>query len=335
MKAKDVLVSICCVSYNHENYIRQCLDGFVMQKTNFAFEILVHEDASTDGTAEIVKSYEENYPNLFRCVYQAENQFLKQNTLVNILFKMAKGKYIALCEGDDYWTDPYKLQKQVDFLEANREYVACFHEVKVLMHNGDFVDDFLTSVPQKHETLEDIAREGNYIHTPSVVFRNVIREYPKEFKYSPVGDYFLYILLAQYGKFKYLNEKMAVYRYGVGVFSQNTSEYKMIKFYSTLFLIWHYYFNINLVISDVVFSRFFEKLNKDLLQDESISQFILKETSYSEVILKINEAIKRYYLKLGEEKENQAVDKFLKKASIFYLLRVVFYKFRKLVFRFK
>ena len=107
----NIKVSICCVTYNHENFLRQCLDGFVMQKTNFQFEILVHEDASTDGTEEIVKLYEEKYPNLFRCVYQSENQFLKQNTLVNILFKMAKGKYIALCEGDDYWTDPYKLQK--------------------------------------------------------------------------------------------------------------------------------------------------------------------------------------------------------------------------------
>lgn len=130
MKSQKILVSVCCVTYNHEKYIRQCLDGFVMQKTDFEFEILVHDDASTDNTANIVKEYEQKFPSLFRCVYQSENQFLKQNTLVNILFKMAKGKYIALCEGDDYWTDPYKLQKQVDFLEGNKEYSATFHNVE-------------------------------------------------------------------------------------------------------------------------------------------------------------------------------------------------------------
>ena len=110
------LVSICCVTYNHENYLRQCLEGFMMQKTNFFYEILVHEDASKDNTAKILREFEAHYPDRFRCVFQTENQFYKQNVLINILFKMARGKYIALCEGDDYWTDPYKLQKQVDFL---------------------------------------------------------------------------------------------------------------------------------------------------------------------------------------------------------------------------
>jgi glycosyltransferase involved in cell wall biosynthesis len=118
-------VSICCCTYNHGNFIRQCLDGFVMQKTTFPFEILVHEDASVDNTASIVKEYEANYPHLFRCVYQSENQFQKQNTLHNILIPMSRGRYIAICEGDDYWTDPYKLQKQVDFLETNEEYSLC------------------------------------------------------------------------------------------------------------------------------------------------------------------------------------------------------------------
>ena len=124
------IVSICCVTYNHEKYIRQCLEGFVMQKTDFPFEILVHDDASIDSTTRIVKEFEINYPHLFRCVYQTENQFLRQNVLTNILLPMARGSYISMCEGDDYWTDSNKLQIQVDFLEKNESFVGCFHNTE-------------------------------------------------------------------------------------------------------------------------------------------------------------------------------------------------------------
>lgn len=149
----SILVSICCNTYNHENYIEQCLEGFVMQKTTFPFEILVHEDASTDNTASTVKEYERKYPELFRSVYQTENQFQKQNTLINILFKMARGKYIALCEGDDYWTDPYKLQKQVDFLEKNEEFVLCSHRYNLYLQNsGELINDKLAKLFIEEET---------------------------------------------------------------------------------------------------------------------------------------------------------------------------------------
>src|SRR5437879_148231 len=115
MRSSNIAVSICCVTYNHERFLAECLEGFVKQQTTFGFEILVHEDASTDNTVGIINDYEARYPHLFRCVIQKENQFYKQNTLINILFPMAKGKYIALCEGDDYWRDPLKLQRQIDF----------------------------------------------------------------------------------------------------------------------------------------------------------------------------------------------------------------------------
>lgn len=126
------LVSICCNVYNHERYIHQCLDGFVLQKTNFLFEVLVHDDASTDSSQQIIKEYESKYSSLFRCYYQEINQFNKINSLISILFKESKGKYLAICEGDDYWTDPFKLQKQVDFLENNKHYSLCFHRYKIL-----------------------------------------------------------------------------------------------------------------------------------------------------------------------------------------------------------
>lgn len=123
------LVSICSITYNHAPYIRQCLDGFLMQKTNFKYEIIIHDDCSTDGTTEIIKEYAEKYPNLIRPIYQKENQYSKgvRGIFANFVFPKAKGKYIAMCEGDDYWTDPLKLQKQVDFLEANPSFSMCFH----------------------------------------------------------------------------------------------------------------------------------------------------------------------------------------------------------------
>ncbi|MFK2238497.1 glycosyltransferase family 2 protein [Bacteroides fragilis] len=107
------LVSIFCITYNHSSYIRQCLDGFLIQKTNFPFEVLIHDDASTDDTAGIIKEYEAKYPDIIKPIYQVENQYSK-GLDINIVYNLprARGKYIAMCEGDDYWIDPLKLQNK-------------------------------------------------------------------------------------------------------------------------------------------------------------------------------------------------------------------------------
>jgi glycosyltransferase involved in cell wall biosynthesis len=216
------LLSICCITYNQEKYLRQCLEGFIMQKANFEYEILVFDDASNDNSQNIILEYSNEYDNIIT-FFQTENQWSKgRYGLLEWLFPAAKGKYIALCEGDDYWTDPLKLQKQVDFLEANPDYVLCFHPVSILKTNGEIVDDFITKVPENYETIETLARLGNYIHTPSVVFRNVIKEFPFEFSQSPIGDYFLYMMLAEHGKLKCLQDNMAVYREGIGVWSNKS-----------------------------------------------------------------------------------------------------------------
>lgn len=126
MKMSMPIVSISCITYNHVNYIRAAIDGFLMQKTTFPFEILIHDDASTDGTEDIIREYERKYPDIIKPIYETENQWskgIRGSAVFN--FPRARGKYIALCEGDDYWTDPYKLQKQVDFMEANEEYSLC------------------------------------------------------------------------------------------------------------------------------------------------------------------------------------------------------------------
>ena len=133
------LVSISCITYNHAPFIRECFEGFLMQKTDFEFEILVHDDASNDGTAEIIKEYEQKYPHLFRVIYQTENQYSKgiRGMMARFNFPRARGKYIALCEGDDYWTDPYKLQKQVDFLEGNEDVVVSGHDAYIINEKGE------------------------------------------------------------------------------------------------------------------------------------------------------------------------------------------------------
>jgi glycosyltransferase involved in cell wall biosynthesis len=127
----EITVSVCMLTYNHELFIRQAIEGVLMQETDFPFEVLIQDDASTDSTADIVREYEAKYPDIIKPIYQTENQFSKGVIVIMPLFKKAKGKYIALCEGDDYWTDPQKLQKQVDFLEANLDYSLCCHCYKV------------------------------------------------------------------------------------------------------------------------------------------------------------------------------------------------------------
>ena len=131
------LVSICCVSYNHAAFIRQCLDGFFMQDVSFPVEILIHDDASTDGIDRIIQEYTSKYPNIIKPLYETENQYTKPGHLYIDFYNYlrAKGKYIAYCEGDDYWTDPLKLQKQVDFMESHPDYSVCFHRCQLFNEN--------------------------------------------------------------------------------------------------------------------------------------------------------------------------------------------------------
>jgi glycosyltransferase involved in cell wall biosynthesis len=211
MDKNPVLLSICCITYNHENYISQAIEGFLAQKTSFNFEIIIHDDASTDATASIVKKYEQEHPNLIKAIYQTENQYSKGiKPWPNFVFPIARGKYIALCEGDDYWTDPYKLQKQVDFLEHNKDYSICFHDVKINKHGELINDDITRDVPESTSIIE--LAKGNYMHTPSVVFKRNWQELPSWFALCPAGDYPLHMINAQFGKIKKLDEVMAVYR---------------------------------------------------------------------------------------------------------------------------
>jgi len=237
-------VSISCITFNHKDYIRQAIDGFLMQKTNFTFEVLIHDDASTDGTEEIIREYEAKYPEIIKPLYEKENQWTKGRIGSAVFnFPRAQGKYIALCEGDDYWTDPLKLQKQVDFLEGNPDYALCFHPVKIWDEEKQkLIDDYLTREVPETTDIYELAK-GNYIHTPSVVFRSkTIKNLPDELFKSPVGDYFLHMLSAEYGKIKKLPNTMAVYRVSnSGVWSLQTADYRVAKWLKLLMLLKQYF----------------------------------------------------------------------------------------------
>jgi len=230
------------ITYGHEQFIEEAINGVLMQECDFEIELILANDCSPDKTDEVVQLILQNHPKASVIKYiKHENNI---GMMPNFIFALqqCKSDYIALCEGDDYWTDPLKLQKQVDFLEANTDFVLCFHLVDILKPDGTIVNDFITKVPKNYEVIETLARLGNYIHTPSVVFRNIIKEFPFEFKLSPIGDFFLYMLLAEHGKVKYIEDVTAVYRYGVGIHSTHT-QIKMAKANFKLFTLLLSYFN--------------------------------------------------------------------------------------------
>lgn len=213
----SVKVSVFCLAYNHEKYIGKCLEGFAMQKTNFPFEVLVHDDASTDGTAAIIKEYEKKYPDIIKPIYQTENQHSKGVKIIreNLMFK-AKGEYFAWCEGDDYWTDCNKLQKQIDFLDSHPEYSVCYH--KVLFNNlRDNTTRFVPDIDESRDfSVDEIIRKGAVFQLSSIVIRaQLYRDRPACFTAKGFGDIPIYIHSAICGKCYVMSDVMSVYNHGV------------------------------------------------------------------------------------------------------------------------
>lgn len=204
-------VSVLMITYNHESYIKEAIESVLTQECDFEVELIIADDCSNDKTEEVVKDILRTHPKRSWIKYHkhTENKGMQPNFM--FAKKQAKGKYIALCEGDDYWTDHLKLQKQVGFLEANPEYGICFHNVELYNNNQNlFEKDNITRNVLDTTTVLDLAR-GNFIHTPSVVLRNdfII---PKWFKNTPMGDWTLYLISIGDKKIKKIDDIMAVYR---------------------------------------------------------------------------------------------------------------------------
>ncbi|PTQ96686.1 glycosyltransferase involved in cell wall biosynthesis [Mucilaginibacter yixingensis] len=170
MDPKPIVVSVCCITYNHENFIRQAIEGFLMQKTNFLFEIIISDDCSTDNNREIINTYIEQHPGKIRLLTSATNTGSHKNMIRCI--GAAKGSYIAKCEGDDYWSDPDKLQKQVDFLKRNPNYVICCHYTRVIDVKGNTIHVEPDPKPLKYSFLDLLIGKQVETKTATILYRN-------------------------------------------------------------------------------------------------------------------------------------------------------------------
>lgn len=217
------LVTIRCCTYNHEPFIRQCLDGFVMQKTNFRFEAIVHDDASTDGTVKIIREYARKYPDIIKPIYEIENQYSKDDGSVErIMDAHTHGKYVAICEGDDYWTDPYKLQKQVDFLESHSNHVMCSHRFNQYMQDKNLLEEEKDLTFQGADyDLKNLIGGKWLTQTLTVMYRRSALDLKEYESYGMSMDIILFYALLKNGKGYCFPDIMGTYRlHGGGVWSE-------------------------------------------------------------------------------------------------------------------
>lgn len=231
-------VSVLVMTYNHEKFISQALESVAMQETNFEYEILISEDFSTDRTREIVLDFQKAYPEKARLLLSKQN--IHSNEIVARGIRAARGQYIALLDGDDYWTSPHKLQKQADFLDNHPDCSLSFHDARIFHEAENRYGRNWTPPDQKEiSTLEDIWM-GNFIATCSTMFRRgLIGEIPSWYNdFFPITDWPLHILNAECGKIGYIGEVMGVYRYHPGglysPFSETKKQQETLKFYRTM-----------------------------------------------------------------------------------------------------
>jgi len=262
------MVSVCMITYNHELYIRDALDGVVMQKTNFKIELIIGEDCSNDGTRKICEDYAAKYPKLIQLLPSDRNLGMSQNGIRTL--ESCKGNYIALIDGDDYWTDPLKLQKQVDFLENNPEFVLCFHDARIIDWNnkikGNYLKESLKGVIDKNKL-----KRGANILPLTLCFRNVIKEFPNEFFKVPNADTFLISLLGTYGKGFFLSDiKKSCYRHhSLGIWSSKSEFYKQTNRIITYHWIRSYYKRKEEIDTYKYFNQIFYKENFLLVEEHS------------------------------------------------------------------
>lgn len=232
----DPLVSIRCMVYNHEPYLRQCLDGFVMQKTTFPFEAIVHDDASTDGSAAIIHEYAEKYPDIIKPIYETENQYSQGHSVARIMNDAMhpNSKYVALCEGDDYWTDPYKLQIQVDIMEAD-ESIGLVHTLARVydQQSGTFKDQswgwpiymFEDELIANRLVTLTVCHRKDFIFK----FRKFYSEHPPKVNWK-MGDYPRWLYISFFSKTHFIEKPTGVYRMLTHSASHDPDPQKMVDF---------------------------------------------------------------------------------------------------------
>lgn len=239
----NILVTIICVTYNHEKYIRDAIESFFHQQVRFKYEIVIHDDASTDGTVVILKEYEQKYPDKIKVIYESENQYQKDGNFVKLLqekvIPFIKGKYVIISEGDDYWIDETKLQRQVEYLEQNIDCMMVTHNAVSLDMRNTKVDMLTRYYNDKNLTPEEIINHPNgYMATASMVMRRECFELREFFNEAGIGDYTRQLFCLSLGKIHYIDRVMSVYRFahsGSWQESQNTNLF--LRFYGYLKMI--------------------------------------------------------------------------------------------------
>ena len=350
----DFLLRVECMTYNQAPYIKDTLDGFCKQQTTFPFLCIIADDASTDGEPEVIKKYlDTNFDKIENALSTEDetDEYLriyarhKENTncyFCVLLLKynhysigkaktksvaelMKSVKYLASCEGDDYWTDPMKLQKQVDFLENNPDFSLCFHNVKVWKNKeGVLVDDFITKDVPSVTDIYDIIK-GNYIHTPSVVFRNGEKVYGDRSRlgYSKIGDFPLWVLCAQYGKIKKIEECMAVYRFGAGIWSTTNDDINKLQVIIDIYENFYKYFSLE----DIAKRDCYFDVNKLIVDIKRILSQLYSKFSKRAYKNNDRKLYRKYYLKAIKMYPHKTRN--IKEFMADYMFPVLYSKLRK------
>ncbi len=227
-------VSVCVVTYNHQAYIAECLDSILAQKRNFGLEILIHDDASTDGAQAVIQQYHSRYPDIIRPILRTENQYSQGKVNITGLFNIPRtsGKYVAVLDGDDYWCDPGKLQRQVDYMEAHPDCVFTFHAARVVDEKGQRLQG--TSMRPYHgdrelSGAELVGRTGGIPFASFLLRRDILLPLPAYYFQCPVGDRPLELIAAAHGRAFYFDAEMSVYRFshaGSWTSSQLSGDYR-------------------------------------------------------------------------------------------------------------
>ncbi|GHA30361.1 glycosyl transferase family 2 [Salinimicrobium marinum] len=280
------LVSVCVQTYQHENYIEDCLNSILGQHTNFDFEILLGEDCSNDRTRGICVAYAEKHPGRIKLFLHHPENKIKVGDIVtgnfNVLYNLfsAKGKYIAVCEGDDIWKDPLKLQKQTYFMEQNPDYSICYHEFHSVDENGDFLPLSPASPLRSDLSCQELNFPWKHPATLTILFENIFNTIPKEVLKVINVDIFLYSLLGQKGKGKFINNiEPAAYRvHPEGIWSSTTSDTKLLLLINTFKELANYYQRINepeksIHFRNRIFKLYHSSIYNSLLSFKSIKAF--------------------------------------------------------------
>ena len=300
------LVSIICVTYKHEKFIEKALNGFVSQITSFPFEAIVAEDCSPDGSRKIIKKFEKKFPNIIKPIYRNKNIGMMANYIDAL--KKIKGKYVAICDGDDYWIDVNKLQKQVDFLERNKDYSMCCHPVKIVYLDRSKSDTIVK--PLEHASCE--AKKNGYltfndffpnvnISSSSVMYRWSLKKIPKWLIKCSGGDLFLHLYHSDKGKVGVLEDTMSIYqRHSGGIWWGHETINHQLKYYkSYLFLLRNINKELNYRHSKVIIKmiKAIKKNHINIIKDNSkiwkilrkikhrfkiVSNFLLEQENFSD-----------------------------------------------------